>query len=341
MRIQAKDLPVHLQQKLLNFYFVFGEEPLQHQETLRCLRSAAKKAGYADREIFEMGATSNWEMLIEHFKMPNLFSEKQLIECRLVEGKISNTACAALTKLVDSANQNSILFLLIGTKIEAKTQQSSWFNALEKKGCTICTRSLSKEETLSWLEKRLHTNGFTTTPETISLLFERTEGNLLAAAQAIEKIKLYGAPKKLNPEDIFSIVGGESRFNVFDLINEALSGGTARTAKIFLSLKNEGVDPTLLVWAAAREIRTVLLLNSKVTGENIPPTVLNELGIWKRKEPLVKMLRKRFAVAELQGMLIRIKGIDNILKGRTMGNAWHDLFCLYLTLTGNYREQKT
>jgi len=339
MRIQAKDLRNHLKQNLLGFYFVFGEEPLQQQETLHLLRLAARKAEFTDREVFEINPASSFETLIENFQTLNLFSSKRLIECRLTEGKIGKTAGEALIKLTEIASLNSILFFLIANTLDSKIQQSSWFNTLEQKGCAIHIRQLSKEETLAWLERRLIANGFKPVPETISLLFERTEGNLLASAQAIEKIRLYGAPTELTPQDICTIVGGESRFNVFDLIDAALAGYTARTSEIFSSLKNEGVDPTLLAWAAAREIRTVILLSSKVKGGHIPPNILAELGIWKRREPLIKALRDRFSVFKLQEILIKIKAIDDILKGRTIGNVWLDLLSVYLTLTGKYGEQ--
>ena len=329
MRIQAKDLRVHLKQGMSSFYFVFGEEPIQLQETLHLLRHAAKKAGYAEREIFEANASSNFEALMENFQSLNLFASKRFIECRFTESKIGKMTGEAFTQLADMASKNSILFFLIAPKLDTKIQQSAWFNTLEQKGCTIHARQLSKEETLAWLERRLVANGFKPAPGTISLLFERTEGNLLASAQAIEKIRLYGAPTELKPADIAAIISAESRFTVFDLVDSALVGESERTAQIFFSLKDEGVDPTLLVWAAAREIRTVILLSSKVKGAHIPPNTLNELGIWKRREPLIKALRDRFSVPKLQQILIKIKAIDDILKGRTIGHPWSDLLSKY------------
>ncbi len=338
MKIQAKDLSFHLKGNLHNFYFVFGEEPLQHKETLDKLRSTAKRAGYVDRQVFEITSSSNWELLTENFCTPDLFLRKRLIECHIPEGKISNKATENLTKLVDIADKQEIIFLLIAHKIDAKTQQSTWFTTLERKGCTIAIRELSKEETFLWLEKKLKANGLSATSEVVSLLFERTEGSLLALSQVIEKIRLYGCqqPSELKLEDILQIVGEGSRKNVFDLIDAALLGSPTRTLQIFSSLKNEGVDPTLLVWALAREIRTVILLISKVKGGPIPPHILQELGIWKRREPLIKALRDRFSVSKLQEILIKIKGVDDILKGRIKGDAWCCLSAIYLTITGHY-----
>jgi DNA polymerase-3 subunit delta len=313
---------------------VFGDEPLQHQESIDTLWAFAKNAGYSEREIFEVTAHFEWESLQQSLNNPSLFSEKRLIECRLMEGKIGKVGAEFILKLIEKPLPQDIILLFSAQKIDTKIQKSPWFTALERSCCMVWARSLSASETLTWLKYKFSSAGLKAKSEDLQLLFERTEGNLLASALAIEKLVLYKGDKFLTREDILKVVGMDARFSVFDLVDAALSGSVERTSRVFSSLKSEGVDPILIVWAIAREVRTSLLILTKMQSGHLQPNVLNELGVWKRREPLMKSFIARFTIFKLQQILLRMKAIDEIIKGRIKGNAWSELLLICLSLAG-------
>lgn len=341
MRILAQDLPQHLKRGLANCYFVFGDEPLQHTESIDAIRFTAKQQGYTEREVFQITPNFEWTSLFSSVNTPSLFSEKRLIECCLGEGKIGKGIADTLATLATLPNSTSLLFLLSASKLDTKIQQSKGFSALEQKGITICARSLSTKEALVWIEKRLSIAGFQTTPLAIQDLFERTEGNLLAASQVIAKLQLCVDPQKtskLSIEDIRATINTDTRFTIYDLVDSSLSGSVNRTSRIFSSLRDEGVDPILILWAITREVRTILALFSKMHGGQISSALLSEQGIWKHREPLIKSFLNRFSPAALQNILLKSKKVDDIVKGRMQGSAWDPLFSICLMLTGVYHE---
>ncbi len=328
MRIFAKDLVHHLQRTLLPLYMVAGEEPLQHQEAVEAIRTAAKNKGYTEREVFEITPSFNTEAFFANLKTPSLFAEKRIIECRLNDVKLNNKITDFFKQLTALTLDSQIILLISAPKIDKKAQQAHWFSSIEQKGCAIIVQPLSEKETLQWLKKRLNTAGLQATEAVVQLLFMRTEGNLLAGAQAIEKLSLLCAdPRALTTEDIVQTVGMEARFTLYQLIDTALSGSISRTLQLFSSLKNEGIDPILLNWAICREVRTILLLMNTPTDVE-PPT------LWKTREPLVKAFMARFTVSKLQQILCQAQKIDEILKGRRSGNAWDALFEVCLNLAG-------
>lgn len=344
MRIQAKDLPQHLKHSLANCYLVFGDEPLQQSESMDAIRLVAKQHGYNEREVFQITPHFEWESLSASVNTFNLFSEKRLIECALNEGKIGKGVADTLAKLATlptPSNASSILFLFSAPKLDTKTQQSKGFAELEKKGITICARPLSTKEALAWIEKRLSMAGFQSTPPVIQALFERTEGNLLAANQVITKLQLCVDPQQtpvLSIEDIQTIIEADTRFTIYDLVDASLSGSVEKTSRIFSSLKKEGVDPILVLWAITREVRTIIALFAKIHDKQVSNALLSEHGIWKHREPLIKRFINRFSLSSLQKILLQSKKIDDVVKGRMQGSAWDFLFSICLTLTGAYCE---
>jgi DNA polymerase-3 subunit delta len=335
MRIQAKDLPQHLKRGLSNCYFVFGDEPLQHTETLDTIRATAKQKGYTEREIFQITPNFEWASLLSSVNTPSLFAEKRLIECRVGESKIGKGIADTLAKLATLPLSASIVFLLSAAKLDTKIQQSKGFLALEQKGITISARALSAKEALGWIEHRLSAAGFKTTPESIQLLFERTEGNLLAASQVIDKLKLCFDPQQtsmLSTENIRDIVGMDARFTIYDLVDTALSGSIERTTRVFSSLKNEGIEPILMLWAITKEIRMVLALFSKIKNQPLSSDLLSQNGVWKHRESLIRSFINRTSVPQLQTLLIQSKHVDDIIKGRSPGSAWTLLFSICLAL---------
>jgi DNA polymerase-3 subunit delta len=342
MRIQAKDLPQHLKRGLAPLYFVFGEEPLHHQESVDAIRAEAKQQGYTERDIFEITAHFEWGNLLQSLDSQNLFSEKRLIECRLLEGKIGKTGTDTLNILANSLLEQNILLFTAG-KIDSKTQTSGWFTTLDRKGQVIWARTLSSDEHLQWLKTRCVAAGFQPTADAIQALLERTEGNCLAAAQIIEKLNLlHPNTQSINPatlqtltlKDVLELVEGDARFSLYDLVDTVLSGSLSRTTRIFSSLKNEGTDPILILWAIARELRAIIPLARQIKSGSSEREVFNQHGVWKRREALIRQCIQRFSLLQLHHFLTKAKNIDDILKGRIPGNGWSELLMLCLTLAG-------
>jgi len=49
-------------------------------------------------------------------------------------------------------------------------------------------------------------------------------------------------------------VGDSARYDVFQLAEAAAAGDAVRALRVLLGLKSEGVEPTLILWAAAARV---------------------------------------------------------------------------------------
>jgi DNA polymerase-3 subunit delta len=144
-------------------------------------------------------------------------------------------------------------------------------------------------------------------------------------------------------EDIDAILQDSTRFSAFDLIDAILEGSSSRTNRILMSLKNEGVEPLLILWSMTREVRAISHLCFEL-AKGLPLTkVLDNANLWKHKKELMLRYFKRFTLPipelqkQLQQSLIQAKHIDDIIKGRTSGNAWHAisfLCCMMMFVSG-------
>ena len=76
-----------------------------------------------------------------------------------------------------------------------------------------------------WLSERFARAGISASREACELLAERTEGNLLAAAQEVDKLVLLSEGADLVDIDaITSAAADSARFNAFDLVDAAVDG---------------------------------------------------------------------------------------------------------------------
>lgn len=298
MRILAPRLLQDLQQNLQCLYFVCGHEPLQHQESLSHLRLAAKKAGYSERERYNIESDTDWDSFIISLKTASLFSEKRLIELHLPE-KLNTTLDNQVNRLLDFIPVPNSIVIISHTYSDRKIEATAWFKAIDTKGVIITCRPLTRSQTRTWLENRLKMAGYNSDPAIIETLLEKTEGHLLAAQQAIEKISLYGHAE-LTLEKLEAIVPQNAKFRVFDLVDAALAGNAKRILHILKHLHAEGeVEPYLIIWAIQQTLQ-------KTTSQG-------QMSVTK--------------------IIVELQAIDEIIKGRRIGNAWHALTRLLLQLT--------
>ena len=56
-----------------------------------------------------------------------------------------------------------------------------------------------------------------------------------------------------------------SRFDVYKLVDAAVSGDTARAVRILDNVKSEGIEAPIVVWALTRELRVLVTLAGLAT----------------------------------------------------------------------------
>ncbi len=333
MKLRGGQLAGYLARELAPIYLISGDEPLQVAEATDVVRSAARERGYTGREVLNVERSFDWSGLASTASELSLFAEQRLIELRLPGGKPGDAGGKALRAWAGNPPDDCVL-LIISAKIDASAQRSKWFQALEKSGVVVQLWPPRPDELPGWIRQRMQARGMQASPEAIALLAERVEGNLLAAAQEIDKLHLLYGGKSLDLLEIVTAVADSARFNIYELVDTALSGDVPRTARTLRGLQGEGIEPVLVLWALAREIRLLEGIALELESGSPLDQALRQNRIWEQRKPVVRQGLQRHNCLSWQQMLRRAAHIDRVIKGIGKGNPWDELLQLVLLIAG-------
>jgi len=310
--------------QLAPVYLISGDEILLVEEACQTVRSLAQNQGFSERQVLHV-TTSNfdWDSFLSITQNLSLFSDKTLIEL-YVESKITDNGAKILEHYAKNPAKDKIL-IVITAKADAAMQKSLWFKALDSAGLSITIWPVSIDELPSWITKRMLSSGLKTDNNGIKLLAEHAAGNLLAAAQEVEKLKLIYGTGFLTTEQIISSISDNARFDVFNLVDIAFAGDHSATIRVLKNLKDEKTEPTLVLWALARELRSLInIATLHAKGQSID-SALQQANVWSKRKPQVKKALTNYDLTKLHTMLQQVATIDLMVKGATQGDAWNEL----------------
>lgn len=340
MRLKPEFVPDALKKNLAAVYLISGDEPLQVCELADAIRHAATKAGYQSREIFFAETGFEWNQLAFFADSRSLLSDKKIIDLRLPSGVIGNEGAKALSNYCKRLPDDTLLLITAG-KLAKDALKSAWLGELDKVGVIIQVWPLEGQDLIRWLQQRMLQRGLQTDSEGLKALALRIEGNLLAAAQEIEKLYvLYGAGK-LDSGQIIDVVADSSRYDVFKLSDCLLSGNAKRIYKILKCLQAEGIAEPLVLWAITRETRSLVKIKSALTGGQNKELVFKNNQIWDKRKQLTENALNRLSDNELNNILLLSAKADRQIKGQQSGDAWKTLLtaCLLFASVKAFASQ--
>ena len=338
MRIKAEQLAKNLELEKFPVYWISGDEPLLIQESTDLVRTHFRNIDFIEREIFNVERGFKWEHFSHTTTNLSLFSEKKIFDVRLHNTKLGQDGKKAIQSFLDENNPDFIL-LISSPKLDKDYLNSHWFKTNTSHIALVQIWPVNNENLKHWLSQRLAREGINADREALQLLTEKVEGNLLAAIQEIEKLKLLAnvtGPGQitLNAKTTMQVIADNSRYNVYNLIDSALLGDTARCLKILANLRGEGIFPLIILGAITRELRVLLpLIEQKERGQGIE-TIIQSNRIWfNRKKAIAKALQ-RGTSDNMWKMLASARKIDRSLKGISSANPWDEISLLILNLCG-------
>ncbi|MDD7805499.1 MAG: DNA polymerase III subunit delta [Endozoicomonas sp. (ex Botrylloides leachii)] len=341
MKIRHDQLAANLKRQLAPIYIISGDEPLQIAECADQVRKKARSGGYSERTIYHIDHSFDWREFLENINCLSLFAEKKLIELHLVNNKLNDAGKKALFEYLKTASQDNLLLLIAG-KIEAQTQKTKWFKALDQVGVFIPVWPITSKQLPDWISRRLKADGFEATPDALMLLAERVDGNLLAAAQEVEKLKLLASSYKLDIAAVRQAVSDSARYDVFDLSDAALEGNIKGCMRILGILRDEGVEAAVVLWALARDIRLLSHISHLIAKGKSLDTALSESAkvigfspyFLKQRKPLINKAIACHSPKTLRSLLLLAGKVDMDIKGTGKNNPWNRLQTLTLSLAG-------
>jgi DNA polymerase-3 subunit delta len=327
LRLNGDQLKAALGRSLARVYLVSGDEPLLVGEAADAIRAAAREAGFADRTVFVIDRTFDWDTLRQATQSLSLFAERRLFELRMPGGKPDKGAAS----LIDFATRppTDMMCLVVTEKLDSKTSETPWVRAFEQHGVWVRVWPVEAAALPGWLRARAAALKVEIEPAAAQLIVERVEGNLLAAKQELEKLALLANGQRVSADLVLRSVGDSARYDVFQLGEAAAAGDARRALRVLLGLKSEGVEPTLILWALVRELRGLwqarersrLSSGGRGSGWNQAATPSSEALARIGKMPLARLLRQAHQA-------------DRILKGLSGGDPWTALIGLAAGMSG-------
>ena len=325
----AAKLARYKDKPLPNLWFIHGNEQLLSLESQDLLRKEAKDRGFSERKSFVIDANGDYSAFYEALGDRSLFGEKTLLEVIIPKMRIGTKGPVAIQALIDNLDE-SIFAVVTLIEEDWTVKSKNWYKALTARAEIVDSQPVTKEQLPAWITQRAmlrHNQKYS--PEAAKFLAEKTEGNLLACSQEIEKLALLCPNPNVEVDDILSSVSDVSRFDVESLEIAILSGDSARIVKIIDSLRAENVAIPAFLWILIDDVRKLI----NMSLGNMPNRFT--LGA---KAPLMSTCIKRFPLRRFELMLHRLAEVDKLSKGLRVQtsdmDAWSELkaACLLLAV---------
>ncbi len=334
MNVRPDQLAKVLTKQVYPLYFVCGDEPLQQMEVSDDIRRFLRNEQYNERITMDIDASFDWQGFVEETASMSLFAERRILELRMPTAKPGRQGAQVLKDYCQRPADDTVVLITAG-KLEASAKKSAWFKAIEKTGMVIQCWPVNSEQLPSWVQQRFMRHDMQPDKDVVSYVSQQIEGNLLAAAQEIEKLYLLIGPGKVSYADVSQVITQQSRFSLFELTDVMLKGDQARVVRIIDGLKAEGTEPVIINWALAKDIR---LLCQAAANPSSADYMLSRSGVWKNRLALFQACLSRHSLRFFQAMLKRCALIDRASKGVSQADVWDEMMGLSFRVAGHSRR---
>jgi DNA polymerase-3 subunit delta len=325
MKLYFNQLNAQLRQGLLPVYLLVGDEPLQLQEASDAIKKAAAQLGFSERESLLADKSFQWHDLQNSAGNMSLFSTQRIIDLHLPSGKPGAKGSASLISFIENM-PTDVMLIIRCDEWNASNDKTKWVKVITDKGAFMRVYQPKAAELPQWIRNRCQSIGLNVNQDAIALLSMRLEGNLLAAAQELEKLKMRFANQQITGQDIMGLVADNARFDVFRLTDSILENKPERAIRILRSLRKNDLSAVVIHWALEAETRKLCeLAFIRSQNKNVSPADYRRMQIWPNRQAVIQAMLNQFPLFHWERSLSKLSDIDRMIKGRLKGNPWLQL----------------
>ena len=312
-----------------------GNEPLLIEEALDELRQILKPQGFTERLNYQVEAGFDWSELTSAGQAMSLFSERRLIELRVPK----SLGAAGTRALAEYCNNPSLddLLVVIMPLLDKRQRQAKWAKSVDSCGWIADCYEIGHQQFPHWLKQRLQSRALRVESGVVEMLAQQLEGNLLAAAQEIDKLQVLATDGAVTVKLLSESLSDHARFDVYALADTCLGGDFARALRIKQRLQSEGIEPVIVVWALVREIRTLTILSGAVAQGQNKAMLFKQHRIWSKREAIVNAALQRLPASAWLALVEQAAHLDQAVKGQRhqeAGTLWYQIEQLCAAMCG-------
>jgi DNA polymerase III subunit delta len=296
-------------------YLIAGPEPLRVLEAADAVRAQARAEGIGEREVFDAdGRDFDWNQVAQSVNAMSLFSSRRLLDVRLPSAKPGKEGGETILEFCAHPPQDVVL--LISGDDWSRQHGGKWSEAIAQAGHHAIAWALKPHELPDWVERRLRARGLRADRDAVQRLVERVEGNLLAAAQEIDKLALLSDGEPIDLARMESYVADAARFDVFRLLDATLNGQPAQALRMLRGLRAEGEAVPALMGMVVMELqRAAALARVQAKGGNLAAEFKTQ-RVWDAKQAVYRRALQRHDAARWEAFIAEAGRVDRIAKGR-------------------------
>ncbi len=332
MKLFPEKLAAHLDKGVDAIFLVAGPELLLVEESCDAIRRAARSADVAERVVIDADGRYDWSQFGSASDNLSLFATRRLIELRLPSGKPGREGGAALREW--AAGQHDDILLIKCQAWEMASEKTAWFRDVEKAGVFVPCWSIKPHRLPAWIRARMRSRGISADDAAAAFMADRLEGNLLAAAQEVERLALlYGRGSQLNLAQLKEAVADSARFDAFRLVELVMSGQAGASVRCIRGLDDGATPMPLVVGALARELMQVEAFQA-LCRQMPAQRAMEKLKVWPSRRQGLESAAGRVGPARVRQALARLSDLDRMSKSNQRDEFWLNLERLCVDLAG-------
>ena len=316
MKLSKAHLKKDIDEQLRCTYSFFAEESIQISELVDLVTKKAKLESFEEKQTHIVSKDTDWSFLNSENENFDLFGSKKIIEIKLIGTGPGNKGSKAIKDYCLEPDEDKLV-IISAERLDKKQQDSAWSKALLKHGIQVVEPAIDKNSMPGWIETKSKELNLEISKEALRLLADRTEGNLLAASQELTKLSLLFPEQDISLEHMEKSISNSSKFGIFDLSNSFLEGNKKRTVRIIETLRAEGTQPPLVLWALSKEVSNLYTVMEEG----------NTKSIWGPRYYLDLLAKrsKKLSPFQVKNSLKEIAEIDAAIKGLSDKSPWQSI----------------
>lgn len=332
IRLYPEQLAAQLHEGLRACYLICGNDPLLLQESLDNIRRVAQQQEFSEHFSFTLDVHTDWDAIFGTCQSLSLFASRQTLLLILPENGPNAAMAENLVKLSGLLHQD-VLLMLRGGKLTKAQENSAWFKALSKNGAYVSCLTPEQAQLPRWVAQRAKSMKLELDEPASQLICYCYEGNLLALAQALERLSLLYPDGKLTLPRVEQAVNDTAHFTPYHWLDALLAGKSKRAWHILHQLRQEDCEPVILLRTIQRELLLLMTLQRQMAHAPLR-ALFDQYKVWQNRRDLLSQALQRLNMTRLRQAIGLLTKLEITLKQNYGQSIWPELETLSMILCG-------
>ncbi len=159
------------------------------------------------------------------------------------------------------------------------TSNNPLFRELSSKAVVKAFPLLRDAQLRQWIQKRVSEEGGSLSPQAVDLLTRLVGGNLWIMASEINKLVLFTSGRRIEEEDVRTIVSYAQQANVFAMVDAIVELKAELAEQLLEQLLQRGATPAYLLFMLSRQLQRIVIAKGLKNQGKSKIEIQSKLGL--------------------------------------------------------------